>query len=55
MQRSLSPEEHARVREKNVLGRLATANDVARTTLLLASPQTGLVTGITLDATAFVE
>jgi len=55
MQRGLDVEEHQRVRNKNVFGRLATAQEVARTTLLLASPQTNLVTGTTLDATAFVE
>lgn len=55
MQRDLTADEHQRVRNRNVFGRLATAEEVAQATLLLASSQTKLVTGTTLDATAFVE
>lgn len=55
MQASLSSEERLRVRSLNVLGRPATAEEVARTTLFVASPYAAFVTGTTLDATALAQ
>lgn len=54
MQASLPPEDRQRVRDMNVRNRVATLLEVARTTLFLASSHAGLLTGTTLDATAFV-
>lgn len=52
MQRSLPAEYRERVRSMNVLGRLATPEEVARFTLLTASGAGGLVTGTMVDLTA---
>jgi 3-oxoacyl-[acyl-carrier protein] reductase len=52
MQRSLPAEHRERVRSMNVLGRLATPEEVARFTLLTASGAGGLVTGTMVDLTA---
>jgi 3-oxoacyl-[acyl-carrier protein] reductase len=52
MQRSLPAEQRERVRSMNVLGRLASPEEVARFTLLTASGAGGLVTGTMIDLTA---
>ena len=52
MQRSLPAEHRERVRSMNVLGRLATPEEVARYTLLTASGAGGLVSGTMVDLTA---
>ena len=52
MQRSLPAEHRERVRSMNVLGRLASPEEVARFTLLAASGAGGLVTGTMVDLTA---
>ncbi len=52
MQRSLPEEQRAFVKSLNVLGRLATPTQVARTTLLLAGGLGDLVTGTMVDLTA---
>jgi NAD(P)-dependent dehydrogenase (short-subunit alcohol dehydrogenase family) len=52
MQRSLPAEYRERVRSMNVLGRLASPEEVARFTLLTASGAGGLVTGTMVDLTA---
>ena len=52
MQRSLPEADRERVRAMNVLGRLASPEEVARFTLLTASAAGGLVTGTMVDLTA---
>ena len=52
MQRSLPAEHRERVRSMNLLGRLASPEEVARFTLLTASGAGSLVTGTMIDLTA---